>query len=67
MRADMLDADEKIAFSIHQSDFRETAGFTFPHRIEYMDKDGRSLAVETIDEITLDVTPFELEQNALAH
>ena len=67
VRADMLDADEQIAFSIHQSDFRATAGFTFPHRIEYMDKDGRSLAVETIDEITLDVTPFELEQNASAH
>ena len=67
VRADMLDADEQTAFSIHQSDFRETAGFTFPHRIEYMDKDGRSLAVETIDEITLDVTPFELEQNAATH
>ena len=67
VRADMLEADEQIAFSIHQSDFRATAGFTFPHRIEYMDKDGRSLAVETIDEITLDVTPFELEQNASAH
>jgi hypothetical protein len=39
----------------------------FPHRIEYMDGAGRSLAVETIDEIELEIKPFELEQDVVSH
>jgi hypothetical protein len=39
----------------------------FPHRIEYLDGAGRSLAVETIDEIVVNVIPFELEQETVVH
>ena len=46
---------------------RRHRGFTFPHRIEYMDGDGRSLAVETIDEFDLVVAAFELGQEVVAH
>ena len=35
--------------------------------IEYMDGDGRSLAVETIDEFDLVVAAFELGQEVVAH
>ena len=67
VRANLLDAADKPAYIIQQSDFRETSGFTFPHRVEYMDGNGRTLAVETIDEIELTVTPFDLEQETVAH
>jgi hypothetical protein len=67
VQANLLDATDKPVYIIQQSDFRETSSFTFPHRIEYMDGTGRSLAVETIDEIELTVTPFDLEQETVAH
>ena len=67
VQASLLDATSEPAYIIRQSDFRDTSGFMFPHRIEYFDGAGRSLAVETIDEIELDVAPFELEQDAVSH
>lgn len=67
VRANLLDPNGDSIMIIGQSDFRETSGFTFPRRIEYFDGAGRSLAVESIDEIELDVAPFELEQENVAH
>ena len=32
-----------------------------------MDGAGRMLAVETIDEVEVDVAPFELEEDAITH
>jgi hypothetical protein len=32
-----------------------------------MDAAGRTLAIETIDEIKVDVIPFELEQEGVTH
>jgi len=51
VRANLLDDNGEPMYAISQSDFRETSGFTFPHRIEYLDGAGRILAVEIIDEI----------------
>ncbi len=67
VRADILDEDGEPLYEIHQSDFRETSGFTFPHRIEYRDSAGQILAVEKIDVIEVDVEPFDLQQESLAH
>jgi len=67
VRADILDEDGEPLYEIHQSDFRETSGFTFPHRIEYRDSGGQILAVEKIDVIEVDVEPFDLQQESLAH
>jgi hypothetical protein len=67
VRANLLGADGDLIYSIDQSDFRETSGFMFPHRIEYMDDAGRTLAVETINEIEVDLVPFELEQEVVTH
>ena len=67
VRVILLDSNDEPIFIIGQSEFRETSGFVFPHRIEYMDGAGRALAIETIDEIEIDVTPFELEQETVAH
>lgn len=67
VRANRMDAHDQPTLIISQSDFRETAGFTFPHRIEYADGSGRTLAIETIDELKLDVAPFELEKEAVTH
>jgi hypothetical protein len=39
----------------------------FPHRIEYLDRTGRTLAVEQIDKIEVDVEPFDLQQEPVAH
>ena len=67
VRANLLDPNGDPLMIIGSSDFRATSGFMFPHRIEYFDSTGRSLAVETIDEIELDVAPFQLEQENVAH
>ncbi len=67
VRADVLDEDSEPLYEIHQSDFRETSGFMFPHRIEYLDGAGRTLAVEIIDAIEVDVEPFDLQQEPVAH
>jgi len=67
VRADLLDADGAAEFVINRSDFRETSGFIFAHRIEYMDREGRTLATESIDEIEINMAPFEIEQEAAAH
>ena len=67
VRANLLDENGEPMYIIEQSDFRETSGFKFSHRIEYMDGAGLTLAIETIDEIEVDATPFELEQKTVAH
>jgi hypothetical protein len=67
VQASLFEATGEPAYIIRQSDFRDTSGFMFPHRIEYMDGAGRSLAVETIDEIELEIKPFELEQDVVSH
>jgi len=67
VRADILDDQDELLFEIRQSEFRETSGFVFPHRIEYLDGAGRTLAVETIDAIEVDVEPFDIQQEPVAH
>jgi hypothetical protein len=67
VRADVLDEDGEPLYEIHQGDFRETSGFMFPHRIEYRDSAGEILAVEKIDVIEVDVEPFNLQQESVAH
>ncbi len=67
VRADILDDQGELLYEIRQSDFTETSDFMFPHRIEYLDGTGRTLAVETIDAIEVDVEPFDLQQESVAH
>jgi hypothetical protein len=67
VRANLLDDSGEPMYIIGQSDFRETSGFMFPHRIEYLDGSGRTLAIETIDEIEVNVIPFELEKETVEH
>jgi len=67
VRADVLDEDGEPLYEIHQGEFRETSGFMFPHRIEYRDSAGGILAVETINKIVVDVDPFEIQQEPVAH
>jgi hypothetical protein len=67
LRADLLDADGAAEYVIRRSNFRETSGFMFAHRIEYRDREGQILATEIIDEIEVDSAPFEIEQEAVTH
>ncbi len=67
VRANLLDEDDQVEYAILQSDFRETSGFKYPHRIEYVDSTGQSLAVEVIDEITIDEQAFDLAGEKIAH
>ena len=59
VRADLLDQPNQSRFTIRRSDFRETSGFEFAHRIEYYDNAGELLATEIIDEYKVDVAPFQ--------
>lgn len=63
----MLDENGEPTLIIRQSDFRDVDGFRFPFRTEYMDGDGRSIAVEMIDTIVLEVKPFAVEGAAISH
>lgn len=63
MQASLLDNSNEPTLVIRQSDFRETSGFTFPHRIEYLDGAGKRLAVETIDDLKLEVIPLSLSES----
>ncbi len=65
--ANMLDENEETEYSILQSDFRETSGFKYPHRIEYVDRDGQSVGVELIDEIVIEQQAFNLVDETVAH
>ncbi len=65
--ANILDENEKPEYSILQNDFRETSGFRFPHRIEYVDSNGQSLGVEVIDEITIEEQAFDLADETVTH
>jgi hypothetical protein len=67
VRVNLLDDNDEPMYAIGQSDFKETSGFMFPHRIEYMDGARRTLAIETIDEIEVEVIPFDPEQETIAH
>jgi len=57
VQANLLDANNNPTFSIRQSDFRRTSGIKFPHRIEYFDGTGRTIAIETIDELEVKLQP----------
>ncbi|NOR37817.1 MAG: hypothetical protein GQ577_13815 [Woeseiaceae bacterium] len=67
VRADMLNDDGDVEYSIRQSDFRESSGITFAHRIEYLDGEGRSLGVESIDDIDVTMDALEMELEAVSH
>ena len=67
VRADILDDQGELLYEIRQSEFRETSNFMFPHRIEYLDGAGRTLAVETIDAIEVEVESFDIQQEPVAH
>ncbi len=63
----MLDENGEPALIIQQSDFREVDGFRFPFRTEYVDRDGQSIAVETLNAVTIDVEPFDVEGETVSH
>ena len=67
VRANLLDENDQVEYAILQSDFRETSGFKYPHRIEYVDSTGQSLAVEVIDEITIEEQAFDLAGEKVTH
>lgn len=66
-QASLLDDVNEPTLVIRQSDFRETSGFTSPCNIQYLDGAGMRLAVETIEDIKLEVIPFELDQELVIH
>ena len=67
VRADLLDENDRVEYAILQSEFRETSGFKFPHRIEYVDSTGQSLAVEVIREVIIEEQAFDLTAENVTH
>jgi len=63
----MLRNDEAPTFVVAPSDFRETSGFIFPHRIEYRHARGRPLAVESIHKITIAKADFDIDNEPVTH
>ncbi len=67
IQKDSLDSSGNPAISIRQSDFREADGFRFPFRTEYFDRNGKSIAVENLDAVSVDMEPFDLSEEAISH
>lgn len=63
----MLDENGEPILMVRQSDFRDVDGFRFPFRIEYMDRNSHTIAVEVIDSVAIEVERFELENEAISH
>jgi len=63
----MLGENGQPTLIIRQSDFRDVDGFRFPFRVEYLDGDGYSIAVEVIDSIDIEVESFDVENEAISH
>lgn len=63
----LLDENGEPELIIRQSDFREVEGFRFPFSVEYADQTGESIAVEIIDSIVVDIEPFDVEDETIAH
>jgi len=67
VRLSLLDADGSPSFIVEQSDFREVAGFRFPHQIEYLSGSETLLAREWFDNMSVKAEPFDLDQNTVTH
>ena len=67
VRADVLGENDKVEFSILQSDVRDVDGFNYPHRIEYRRGNGETLAVEVFDEIVIEQEAFDLSDDSVTH
>ncbi len=67
VRASLLDRDGSPTFIVNQGDFRDVAGFRFPHEINYMSGSGNLLARESFDRIIVNVETFDLRQDAVTH
>lgn len=68
VRATMFDSSTGEPWlSIHQDDFREVSGFSFPYHVEYRDQDGILLAMEQFTEISVIVSPFRLSEDEVTH
>ena len=67
IRADILDNEGVAEYIIRQDDFRDTSGFMFAHRIEYQDGNGQTLAIETINDVEVNVAEFDMDEEEVAH
>ena len=67
VRASALGPDGDPTFIVDQSDFRDVAGFKLPHQIDYRTGSEVLLATESFDNISVNVEPFELDQNTVTH
>ncbi len=67
VRATLLGDDDDPKYALYQSDFRETSGFRFPHRVEYRTSAGNIIAVETIDRIEVETGKFRIADENVTH
>jgi len=67
VKAHLLDENERVKYTILQSDYQQISGFTFPHRIEYLDTEGVVLAVEEFDEIVVVADNAEAAAEHVSH
>lgn len=66
VRAELLDGNNGVRYSIVQADVREVDGFMYPHRIEYRDATGNTLAVEEFDTIVIEREDVEVADAAVS-
>ena len=67
VKAILLSEDNQPRFTILQSDYRKTSGYTFPHRLEYQDAAGKLLAVETLETVVISTERFDIATETISH
>ena len=63
----MLDENEALEYAMLQSNVRESSGFRYLHRIEYVESDRISLSVEVFGEIAIGEQALDLADEIVAH
>lgn len=58
VKADALDIDNSVLYSILSSEFSEVSEIRFPHRVAYLDSTGNLLATEVFTSVDLDQDPL---------
>jgi len=67
VKAILLGEDNQPRYTILQSDYRKTSGYTFPHRLEYQDAAGKLLAVETLETVVISTERFDIAAETISH
>lgn len=67
VKASLLDENDQPRYTILQSDYRKTSGYSFAHRVEYQDAAGKLLATEYLETVVVTTDHFDISTEPINH